>query len=179
MTADSPPRDTRSLFYVLSPDAGIARALHEQAFRRAPKGARVMEADSLHLTLAFIGNVDAAQLPVIEAVGDAVQWPRLELTLDDIGVWPHNKKLYAAPTRPPAALATLATALTEGLRAAGVTLQRPGFNPHLTLVRECSSSRTSEAAPPLAWSVTGGHLIETNHSGVGPQFNVLRHWTAT
>ena len=74
----------------------LAGRLHG-VWRRAPDATR-----DLHLTLAFVGDVDRDRLP-LEAVGDAVGGPGFELPIDAVGYWPHNRIVWAGSTACPVA----------------------------------------------------------------------------
>lgn len=168
---------TVRVFFALWPDATVASALSRIARRAAPPDARLMRAQTLHLTLAFIGDVPAERLPAIEAVGDQAVWPRCLLRLDQLGHWPHNQILWAGSLAPPDALAELANALSDGLRAIGMTLAPRPFVPHITLARRCRHAAAVDM-PPVDWSVEGGVLAVSQRAPTGARYLMRRRWPA-
>ncbi len=171
-------REKRRVFFALWPDETVARQLHAIARRHAAPDARIMRRETLHLTLAFIGDIDAARLPAIEAVGDAVLWPRFDMTLSDFGLWRHNHILWAAPGQPPDALAAVADDLAKGLHEIGIALEKRAFHPHLTLARRCAQLRPHDASASIQWRVREGVLVESQRDAQGARYAVRRRWPA-
>jgi 2'-5' RNA ligase len=169
----------RRVFFALWPDAACARALATLARRAAPAEARRMRRDTLHLTLAFIGDIAAARLPELMAVGDRMRWPALMLRLDRIGHWDHNRIIWAGASAPPAALEALASALADALADIGVDCPRRPFVPHVTLARKATSLAMAPAdMPPIDWPVGGGVLVASERDDRGARYRALRAWPA-
>lgn len=168
----------RRVFFALWPDNVVARQLHAIAQAHAAPEARVTRVDTVHLTLAFVGDINAEHLPAIEAVGDAVRWPRFTMTLDEIGLWRHNHILWVAPRKTPQPLAELVGALAEGLRDIGVALQARAWSPHVTLVRRCTQSLPTDAIGPIQWRVGEGVLVQSQRDAQGAHYQVRRRWPA-
>jgi RNA 2',3'-cyclic 3'-phosphodiesterase len=100
------------------------------ALRRAPE----------HLTLDFLGEVDAAQVPAIvtalEPLGDAVA--PFELVLEGIGAFPSPSRprvVWVGATEGRAEVVDLARRVAAALVPLGFTPPREAFEPHLTLFR--------------------------------------------
>lgn len=165
------------VFFALWPGAAVANALRSAARRAAPRDARLMRADTLHLTLAFIGDVTPDRLPAIEAVGDQVRWPRCTLRLDQLGHWPHNQILWAGCQSPPDALAQLVDELSVGLQAIGITLAPRPFVPHITLARRCRHAVAADMRP-IDWPVAGGVLAVSQRDHTGARYLMRRRWPA-
>lgn len=101
------------------------------------RDARWLDADGLHLTLAFIGEVDpSAQRRIEEALGQ-VEAPALTVELHGIGHFPHRGAPRALWTgaSPAAALATLAGSVRRALARAGFPPERRKFAAHVTIAR--------------------------------------------
>ncbi len=66
----------------------------QAGLRDAAFDARYEPPEKLHVTLAFLGNVDAARLPEIEAMLDdvATHAPAFSLKLDKLGAFPHERR---------------------------------------------------------------------------------------
>ena len=101
------------------------------------RNARWLDEDALHLTLAFIGEVDG---PVVERIEDAlaeVEADSIPLELYGLGCSPGRgaPRVLWTGASPKAELAALANAVARALRRAGVALKRRRFNPHVSLVR--------------------------------------------
>jgi len=101
---------------------------------------RWVSADAMHLTLKFLGNVDARELggidEALQRVAGAARPTRGRLR--DIGSFPHMSRprvLWAGVQTAGSALVDLATDLDEAMNAVGFTRERRPFHPHVTLGR--------------------------------------------
>ena len=143
------------MFFALWPDAGVAKRLEALAGRlHGACGGRRMRRETLHLTLAFVGDVDRDRLPALEAVGDAVGGPGFELPIDAVGYWPHNRIVWAGSTACPVAAARLADDLALALASAGFEIEKRRFVPHVTLVRKAARPPPDFAMVSHRWPCT-------------------------
>lgn len=136
-----------------------------------------MAQDTLHLTLAFLGEVPANRLPELQALGAQFQGtPGFTLVLDQLGYWPHNQILWAAPTASTTALGALAEDLGKALSGGGFKVEARSFRPHLTLLRQ---ARFKAPLPELTlppWPVEALVLVASNLTKSGPRYPVLGRW---
>src|SRR5262245_51366495 len=110
--------DTARLFFAAWPRPDVQRRLHEVALEcRRDCGGRAVLEQNIHLTLAFLGNVERAGLPGIEACAAATSGSACKLTIGRLGYWRHNRILWAGTESCPPAFPALASALASGLRA--------------------------------------------------------------
>lgn len=168
----------RRLFFALWPAAAIADELHAAArAAHVSCGGRLMRRETLHVTLAFLGDVPESRFADVLAVAPGATAPAFLLELDRLGHWPHSHIVWAGCTAAPAALPTLADDLAQGLRAAGFRLDDRPYAAHATLLRnaECRSG-----APPLTnpirWAVEDFALVESHRGADGSRYEVLRRW---
>lgn len=144
-----------------------------------------MREDTLHLTLAFLGEVDSAELTRLQAVGAEIRGRAFDLSLDRIGSWRHNRVAWLAPAAPPKMLLQLADTLACCLREAGFEVEDRRFSPHMTLLRKidptaCDQIGTQLAAlaePPLPqWLVRDFVLVESKRDQHGAHYAVVGRW---
>lgn len=168
---------SRRLFLALWPDEAVAAAL-EAASLEAHRlwGGRRMRRDTLHLTLAFIGDVPEARLPgLVDALG-AVAGEAFLLHLDQLGYWRHNRIVWAGCTERPAALDRLVADLRGSLAALGLPADATPFVPHVSLLRKASQATASPALGPIEWPVAGFVLMESCRSEAGAHYRRLAGW---
>jgi len=120
-------------------------------------------AGNLHVTLKFLGRVDAARLPEIEAVlADAAALAApFELAVRGLGAFPSARRarvLWAGASGG-AAAARLATDVDEVLGGVGFTPEARPFTPHVTLGRV----RTPRPNAALAGALTAADGREFGH----------------
>lgn len=173
MSADPAPATAR-LFFALWPPAGLAAQLGELA-RRHGAGARPTRPATIHLTLAFLGDVGLGRLPALLAAAGRVRGPAFALGLDRLAYWAHNRILWAGGGTPPS-LARLVGDLQRELAAAGFAVDgadRP-FVPHVTLVRRLPAAPASLPSPELAaWPVTAFRLVRSQRAAAGADYATL------
>lgn len=135
-----------------------------------------MARDSLHLTLAFLGDVAAERLAAAALAAVRVRSPAFALHLDRVGYWRHNKVVWAGCDAMPPALADLAASLAASLRQQGFALDERPFAPHVTLLRKAGSAFDEPAWSGVGWPVREFTLVESRLSGSGSRYTVLQRW---
>ncbi|MGE8127241.1 2'-5' RNA ligase [Methylobacterium sp. UNC300MFChir4.1] len=133
------------LFTGLAVPPAIADAL--RAWQGGLPGARWIEPGDFHVTLRFIGDVDATTADdVVEALSEMRVRPALTVTLDGLGIFGGDRPraLYASVV-PEAGLTDLQAEQERLVRRAGVEPERRKFTPHVTLAR-LRRDATPEAA---------------------------------
>lgn len=168
---------SRRLFLALWPDEAVAGAL-EAAGLEAHRlwGGRRMRRDTLHLTLAFIGDVPEARLPgLVDALG-AVAGEAFTLHLDQLGYWRHNRIVWAGCAERPAALDRLVADLRGCLAALGLPAEATPFVPHVSLLRKATQATASPALGPIEWPVASFVLMESCRSEAGAHYRRLADW---
>lgn len=163
------------IFFALWPDRTQAEAMsaHARAIAQAV-GGRVTRTESIHLTLAFIGDVDAACVPRIAAVPDALRCEAFALRLDHLGFWRHNGVGWIAPSVLPQSLSELQRHLSAWLEDCGIALEKRPFKPHVTLVRRGSGSLREMNVDPIAWPVTSFVLVRSNLNQPTARYDVIQ-----
>lgn len=137
---------------------------------------RHMRADTLHMTLAFIGNADEAGLERIATAAASIQAPPFTLRLDHLGYWASNHILWAGPSRTPRELLELAGGLRDALDAQAVPYDPHRFTPHVTLVRNASAVVPARLPEPIEWDVAGWCLVSSRPDALGPHYELLARW---
>ena len=100
--------------------------------------ARWVRVENLHVTLKFIGDVDAGRLEAIRAaLGEVGSAGAVELRFRGVGFFPNEKRprvLWAGTAASPN-LAGLAREIEAQLETLGIARETREFTPHLTLAR--------------------------------------------
>lgn len=174
-----PPRaepETLRLFFALWPDDATREALDHagEELRRNWPGRR-MQADTLHITLAFLGSTPAQQLSALFACADAIQTEAFDLVLDRGGYWRHNRIGWLGASRVPQQYFELVGALNCALGAAGFPVDLRPHVPHVTLLR---NSAGGEAPPsePVHWQVRDFVLVKSRTDAERAHYDVIRRW---
>lgn len=172
--------ETARVFFALWPSTALADDLAGLAGQLAPIcDGRPTRADTIHLTLAFIGEIDAARLPELAAAAEGLSVPPFTLTLDRLGHWPHNRIVWAGCGAPPAELGELAAALRTRLMAAGFAVDRgkTGFFPHVTLLRKATASPPTDAPALMQqWQCRSFVLVRSQRSADGSRYRIVQSY---
>lgn len=160
------------LFFALWPDDALRRSLARWSrAAHAVAGGRMTQPRNLHMTLAFLGETDAALMPALREVAAAAAVEPCVLTLDRCAWWKHNRIVWAGGEAPPALLDAVA-GLRAGLDAAGISFDRKAFVPHVTLLRKASAAELPQFEP-LAWPIGGLALVASEHDAGGPVYRIV------
>jgi len=175
------PESRRRLFFALWPDAALrtAIALAARAAARAAgvSGKRVHD-ERLHLTLLFLGDLDAPSEARALQAAAAVRAPGFELVLDQAGSFYRSKVLWIGTRQAPAALTGLSQALRAALDSAGVAFDRKALAPHVTCYRDIRPPLRAVAIEPLTWGAREFALVHSAPGARGTaQYHVVSQWS--
>jgi len=156
----NPAQPFRRLFFALPVSDVQRRALAQWRRGLNLRSGKPVPAANFHLTLLFLGDVDAAQVPAICAAVDPVALlatvPRL--LLDRLQVWPRAGALVLEAQQVPPALLQLVYGLQQALLPLGVEAANREYRPHLTLSREYRG-QPPEASSAPAFFLSARHFV--------------------
>jgi len=148
------------LFLALWPDACTRRAVADWQMQWLwPSGARLVPPDQLHLTMHFIGQVDAQQLPLLKQ-GLAVAFEPFELELGHAEQWSGGLALLS-PQQPPEVMHALHARMADALRALDLEVETRPFRPHLTLARRAVGATPPAERLQCRWPIKGYALVQS------------------
>jgi 2'-5' RNA ligase len=167
---------TRRLFFALWPDDATRAALNRTGkWLHQHWGGRRMRADTLHITLAFLGDLPAAQLDALLQGIHGIPVGTFELSLDQAGHWSHNRIGWLGLSQPAKPLENLVSALRDQLRALDIPFDARPHTPHITLLRKAQGGATVECLP-VNWTVDRFVLVRSNPQADGVHYYVLQTW---
>jgi 2'-5' RNA ligase len=149
---------------------------------------RWVAAANLHLTLQFLGDVDAGRIPALrEALDVAVSGHRaFRLGLRGAGAFPSPERprvLWVGAGEGAAAASALATSVAAALAPLGFAPEERRFLPHLTVGRVGSPSRDRapllrllDAVRDREWGeclIPAAHLLRSELFPAGPIYSIL------
>lgn len=165
------------LFFALWPAPETAGALAHWAQRmQRTAGGRATRAGAIHLTLAFLGEVEPRRLQDAVTAARTVNGAAHALPLEEARYWEHNRVVWAGPREVPAPLAALAARLREALARAGFVLEARSFQAHVTLVRKARPPGSLPALPAVDWPIGEFVLLRSELSCEGSSYQVLERF---
>ncbi|MCS6987240.1 MAG: RNA 2',3'-cyclic phosphodiesterase [Sphingomonadaceae bacterium] len=171
------------LFVALVPPEEVRQAL--RAVMGGVPQARWQTDAQLHLTLAFIGEVDRHTGHDIASALARIDRPAFRAHLTQFGTFEGSRGEVATlwiGAGPAAPLGELAAAVGRAVASAGVRLVHRRFVPHLTLARFPPSGGPApavgrflerQAPPALRWTVDAFHLMESRLGREGAHYQSL------
>ena len=194
MTADTSVAEGSVRVFVAVGISGAAReqliGAVERIRRDIPQGIQWANPDGMHLTLKFLGNIRASEVPpLLECLepiaSEANPFP---LQLAGLGMFPNRRKprvLWAGVDGDLSELARLQQTAEEAITALGYPPEQRPFAPHITLGRlrrSVSDTRLARigavvsglALPsPVRWQVRAVDVMQSELRPSGARYTVL------
>ena len=159
------------IFFALWPDERVRGELDRVAARlHRLRGGRQTRAETIHLTLLFVGNLPRSTVPVLQDAAADIRLPAFEMVFDQAECWRHNRIAFMTTSQPPQALTDLVTGLEGTLDRLGIAYDRRPYKPHVTLVRNVDCRADGPAIQPIRWPVREFVLVESRLSQEGAQY---------
>lgn len=174
--AGGPAEPKQRLFFALWPTGEARETLAAVAQQHARRNGRAVVPENLHITLAFVGGVTAAQRTCMEAAAAAVTAPAFTLSLDRLGFWPRPKILWAGASVMPPELLDLVKRLNVALVPCGYQPETRPFQVHVTLARKAHRPPELCEIPPIAWPADAVCLVESVSGEHGSEYRVIGRW---
>lgn len=167
---------TLRLFFALWPDDATRDALNRTGkWLHQHWGGRRMRADTLHITLAFLGATLLEKLDTLFACADGVQADAYDLLLDQAGYWRHNRIGWLGASETPPQHFELVAALNAALKAEGFPVDARPHVPHVTLLRKSLGGEVP-VCNPVRWPISDFVLVKSVTSSDGAHYEVIRRW---
>ena len=120
----------------------------------------MVRAENIHLTLAFLGEVE--EKPAV-----SIQGHRHSLPIDQARYWAHNQIVWVGSRETPAPLEALSDSLKTETRR---------FAAHVTLIRKARDPGRLPPLPAVNWSVDEVVLVNSTLSARGSRYEVLQRY---
>lgn len=173
----------------LSDDARAALGRELRRLARALPGVRLSDPASLHLTLAFLGEVDDATLAAVSALTGEVarETAPFHLALGRLGVFgpvEAPRVVWAGVGGELPRLRAFQRRLVDALEPLGFPRDPRPFSPHLTLARLKQAPMSGAARhlaklldgrppAPTPWQVTEARVMRSDLSTTGASYSVI------
>ena len=172
--------NARRLFVALSLPEAVRETLLDTM--EGLSGARWQDADNLHITLRFIGEVDRHMFDDIVTALESVPFKPFVLQLHGVGHFQGRKRARAVWARVPETklLSDLQYSVEMACRRAGVLAEARKFVPHVTIARLNSQSgdmgswlSQNGTLSSGTWQVEGFSLYESHLTNQGPVYQEI------
>ena len=131
---------------------------------------------TLHMTLAYLGDVDTKLLPVIEQIANGLVASPFTYIANTAGCFPKTRVAWLGTKEVPSHLNTLQNNLRALLGAAQLDQDKRIFRPYLTIARDIEAPFADQAIAPVQWHIDHFCLVAIRAGAAGPQYDVLKNW---
>ena len=135
--------------------------LRERLRNRSSRG-NFSRDETLHLTLAFLGECDVHRISAAKAALDGLTFLPMRLTVDRVGRFRRDGgDIWWAGLAENKELSALHGGLVRSLADVGFTPEGRGYSPHITLGREVVSDASPWAIEPFSEEVKSVELMKS------------------
>ncbi|MGH8396734.1 MAG: RNA 2',3'-cyclic phosphodiesterase [Gammaproteobacteria bacterium] len=169
--------ETERLFFAFWPDEAVRHAIYKET-RHAVRasGGRPVPLENFHVTLAFLGSVDAAAVVAVREAAAEIRSEPFKLCLDRLGFWKEPRVVWLGADKIPDSGSRLALSLLAALKARGLKPDPKPFKPHVTLARKISKPGELGTIDPIHWSVRDFVLVRSVTHPEGSEYQPLAAW---
>ena len=166
------------LFFALWPSATTQQQwLSSTDSLIKPLGGKQVPANSLHLTLHFLGEVEGSRVSSLQKVVDNLQPQPIQLSFDKIECWRKADLACLRATQEPPALVNLVNQLGKGLQHAGFMVEKRAFKAHVTLARRLQyCAEQLPVWPSLEWQPDTLALVRSRLTPEGSIYTPVSEW---
>ncbi len=166
------------LFFGLWPTAAVARSIWEVGSSiQRETGGRLTRLDSIHMTLAFLGDVGANRLDDAIGVGRRVEATAFTFAINWLRYWEHNRLVWVGPSAEPVPLLALVRPLQDCLKAARFTIETRPFKAHTTLIRSARKAPREQDVSAIEWRVTEFALVHADSAAGTSPYRILERFS--
>jgi RNA 2',3'-cyclic 3'-phosphodiesterase len=165
------------LFFAVRPDP-VERDSLAKAAQSLALGldATLVPRNNYHMTLAFIGEVAAAQLATLQRIGAAQAARSLALRFDAFEYWPKPEVVVAVARTIPDGLQALWQQLHHELALHHWAVEPKRLRPHVTLARKVPQAPVLQAMSPVNWVAREFCLMRSELGAPQPAYTVVDTW---
>jgi len=172
--------EAQRLFFALWPDDPLRHTLYKVTRRPVRlSGGKPVPQSNFHITLVFLGSLNAADELRARQAADSVAGTPFELQLDRLGFWPEPRVLWLGAADVPVPARRLAADLAKALRMWGLQPDPKPFVPHVTLARKIVKPGKTGELHTLHWQVREFALLRSLMHARGSEYQPLAFWPLT
>lgn len=164
----------KRLFFALWPDQNTRRQCLQLSAGMRGFG-KPVAANNLHVTLVFLGLVDAAGQQAMSKAAGRIAVEPFCLTFDRVEFWQKPAVVCLRAERIEPVLSAWVEQLTLAALDNGISVDQRPYRPHVTLLRKAKQLPPAEFEP-IIWRAAGFCLAESCSTPAGVEYRVLERW---
>lgn len=167
----------KRLFLALWPDRETRQAINVVIDCLQTTGFKLIDAGNLHVTLVFLGQVDAVTEAKLRQQIDEVNGQSFSFIFDALSYWRKPGILSLTGRQElPSPLRNLAAELDALAGDCGLATDKRVYTPHITVARKARFKPEIEI-PAIVWRADNFSLVESVSTERGVQYRVLATWS--
>ena len=139
------------------------------------KGFRPVQPQNIHVTLVFLGNVDAASESLIKHSVASISAEPFVLTFDQLSYWSRPRILCLSCSQLVDEVEELVAALNLEVSSCGLQTDTRPYKPHITLARHAKYLPDIKFEP-IVWRAESFCLVESCSEPGGVCYKVKQQW---
>ena len=167
--------DYSRLFFALWPDDQTRLDLLRLNRSIEAKGFRPVQTQNVHITLVFLGNVDAASELLIKQNVTGISARPFVLTFDKLSYWRRPRVLCLTCSQLVDEVEILVAALNREVASCGLQTDTRPYQPHITLARHARYLPDIKFEP-IIWRAESFCLVESCSELDGVCYKVRQQW---
>ncbi len=161
------------LFVALLPDKEVRDSLDNiQTKLKLSEFGSCTVYENLHVTLNFVGEVEAEQVEDIAKFIHNISFAPVEFELNRVGYFARAQIVWAGSKDRFVQLEDLATVIQKGIPFRRKSKGYRGFTPHVTLARNVHK-RISQPIDPVSWHINRCYLVRSITRHTGAEYEVI------
>lgn len=165
----------RRVFFALWPDDTTRTEVSQLSERLEQPGLRKLKPTNLHVTLAFLGNVEEAVIQTLRQRARGLKSSPVTLQFDEIDYWPKPRIVCLTCQKQPSSLYQLINALNHLIQDLPVHRESRPFRAHMTLARK-AQYRPDICFTPISMQAKKFALVESVSLTSGVEYRLIESW---
>lgn len=165
----------KRLFFALWPNAETRKQISNFNHSINVDGLKKVKVDNLHVTLVFLGNVDAETEVLIRQAVDDIKLKPFVIPFDRLLFWQKPRVLCLSTEHYDSQLSILVNALTCRVEQFGINSDDRPYKPHVTLARKAHKLIDFDVLP-IVWEADSFCLVESLSIPGDVHYQVLQRW---
>ena len=164
------------LFLGLWPPVELGAQIASMSRGLALESGRLIAPTNLHMTLAFLGDCDAARRACVENAAASGTVPAFKLHLVAIQWRRRTGIVWLAAPEVPEPLTQLMASLNRALASCGYAPDARPFRAHVSVARHVRRLRGKPTIAPIEWCVRDYCLTSSTSTPRGSDYTVVKRW---
>jgi 2'-5' RNA ligase len=165
----------KRLFFALWPDDETRQLINKFNQSIKSEGLKKVNPDNLHVTLVFLGNINAEVEVILRQSIEKISVQPFVLHFDQLDFWQKPRILCISTRSYDSQLSILVNAIKKKVELCGIKTEDRPYKPHITLARKARKV-IDIAILPIEWKAESFCLVESCSTSNGVQYQVLQRW---